>query len=179
MKQKPDLPAIITTVPEITTSEQYVTAAKQLLSVKAAQAHIEGLESEMLGPVREIQAIAKAWFGSAKADAAAAETALKAAMEHYIEQRVPQAALDAQEQIRQGNTLGVLEAMVAVPPVEGISMANRVDFEVVDIDLVPPELVDKKVRHKDVCARLRRGDEVPGIIRKDRTTITAAKGGTK
>lgn len=162
-----NLPAIPQT---ITTLEQYLTLARALVQLREQSRVVAEKKAELMRPVKQIQATAKEWF-AAETTIKEAETEIRSLLEGYLERRLPESAAASAEAMIHEDIVSALEAMVLVPPVDGISFRNEIDFVVDDIDAVPEEFIEKTIRRGALKAALKAGP-VPGITRKDRTAVT-------
>jgi hypothetical protein len=61
--------------------------------------------------------------------------------------------------------------MTIVPDVDGLSIRNEVAFEVIDYDAVPDEFFERTIRTSAIKTALKAGEQIPGIVRKDRVQI--------
>jgi len=175
----------IVTVPrrptDIQSATAYVEAAERLLELRRKADYLAQRKAELQGPVKAVQATVKEWFGPAEDRLQADIDETKDALCRYVEYRVPQAAAESWALKQAGRPEAALQAMGAVPAVDGITLKDVADFEVLGSN-VPPEYYDYPepvLNRKRVLAALKKGVDIPGIQRKYRVDLSVSLKGEK
>ena len=165
----------------IASTPAYLDAADRLLQLRRKLDYLGQRKAELQKPLKDVQAVVKEWFGPSEDRLQVEIDAVKDALCHYVEVRVPEAAAESWALKAAGANEAALVAMGAVPAVEGITLRDVPDFEPTGAE-IPDEYYDYPppvLNRKRVLAALKKGVVIPGIVRKHRVDLSVSLKGDK
>jgi len=159
----------------IGTAEDYAEGAEQLREVKGRVKALEAEKKKLLEPLKQAQKQISALVDAPLKVFQEAEQIMKAALTAFDE-RQEAAAIEKMQQAAalgkagdESQALAVLNDISTTPEVPGVAFRTILDFEVVDLALVPREYLE--INRKAVMAALREGKDVPGIKEVTKRTM--------
>lgn len=163
---------------EIKTHDGYGVAAEVLLDVKSRLKLLTEKKEGFTKPAREIIAAANSLFAGVEQAYEDTEKILKRKLADYLlaceEARYAQlrkaqsvAKIDPQKARK---LVAGAEALSA-PPVSGVSVRAKFEYEILDEEKIPEEYFVRTVDEDKLLAALKAGEDVPGVIVKQAVTL--------
>jgi hypothetical protein len=150
---------------------EYVHLAKSLVELRRAKDYVKARKEQITAPAKALTDTAKEWFGATEKAIDSTEKRLKDLLEVFIETRADTAQGESKAALDAGDVQKSIALMTIVPDVEGLSIRNEVAFEVIDYNAVPDEFFERTIRTSAIKTALKAGEQIPGIVRKDRVQI--------
>lgn len=156
----------------VTSNEEYTRLANALVDLRQAQEYVAARKEQITLPAKSVLSTAKEWFGETEKEITSTEKRLVTLLGEYVDRRLPEVRAASSGAIEAGDMLALASAMVVVPNVQGITLRNNVDFVVEDENQIPDRFWEAPALNvSEVKAALKDGEVIPGIRRKDRTSL--------
>ena len=156
----------------VDSNEEYARLASALVDLRQAQEYVVARKEQLTLPAKAVLETAAEWFGKTEKTITYTEKHLKKLLGEYIDRRLPEVREASKDAIAAGDMLSLASAMVVVPNVPGITLRTDVDFVVEDENQIPDRFWGPPTLNvSEVKAALKNGEGIPGIRRKDRTSL--------